>query len=185
MLTGEVANAGIQLDSDTYAKFPLLNDANKDVFRQLLLSRGIDLILTAQETTEIFQLGSCTDQHRRYFMVVFFAPIFSLIGMIDPREGDTYGYGSFQFNQLSASPREMLKMFHRRSACSCLKGLYYNLKDNTPKMTQCNGCKKVTSAKNIFECDCKMKIYCSRECAKSDWSSHKSECEKYKEGIFY
>jgi hypothetical protein len=37
--------------------------------------------------------------------------------------------GRFQKNHFSANPREMVRFFHRRSSCSCLKDLYYNLKD--------------------------------------------------------
>jgi hypothetical protein len=72
-----------------------------------------------------------------------------------------------------------LSFFHRKSVCSCLKDLYYNLKDNTSKRTFCHGCEKTSKVKNIFECNCKRAIYCSRQCAKRDWADHKSHCTKY------
>jgi hypothetical protein len=44
----------------------------------------------------------------------------------------------------------------------------------------CYGCYEATETKNIFQCDyCKIAIYCSRECAKSDWTDHRRECEAY------
>jgi hypothetical protein len=146
------------------------------VFRQLLISEGIDAILHLQET-DIIQFASCTAIEMKSFMVFIFMPIIALIGLIDPREGDTYG---IKFNQLCASPREAIRVFHRRSSCSCLKDLYYNLKDNCSKKTWYNYCGKTSDVKTIFECDCEMTTYCSRECAKSDWTRHKCECMAYK-----
>lgn len=80
---------------------------------------------------------------------------------------------------LQLSPCEFVMFFHRRSSCSYLKDLYYNLKDNTPKRTSCHGCNEISDAKNIFECDCKSRLLLSW-CAKRDWVSHKSNCETYK-----
>jgi hypothetical protein len=101
------------------------------------------------------------------------------IDLIAARNGEKDGYSFLQFNQLCASPREAIKVFHRRSVCSCLKDIYYNFKDNTRKQTLCNCCKKITDAKNICVCDCGLGIYRSRECAKRDWKSHKNECKAY------
>jgi hypothetical protein len=110
-----------------------------------------------------------------YFIFSLLEPCINLISAIDGinNGGDEPGV---QINQLWASPRDVIRMFHRRSACSCLKDLYYNLKDNIPKMTRCGGCMETSDTKNIFECECKQIFYCSRECAKSHWVEHKSEC---------
>jgi hypothetical protein len=34
-------------------------------------------------------------------------------------------------------PREVVRFFHRRNSCDCLKELYYHLKDNTKRTTFC------------------------------------------------
>jgi hypothetical protein len=72
-----------------------------------------------------------------------------------------------QRNHLIVSPRELVKFFDRKSACSCLKDLYYNLKDNTSKKTWCHVCNERTNVKDIFQWECRIVFYCSRECAKS------------------
>jgi hypothetical protein len=50
---------------------------------------------------------------------------------------------------------------------SCLKDLHYNLKDNTSKKTWCHVCNERTNVKDIFQWECRIVFYCSRECAKS------------------
>jgi hypothetical protein len=84
---------------------------------------------------------------------------------------------SVQLNLLNNSPREMIKLFHRDSACNCLKDLYYSLKDNTPKILQCMGCNMISDMKDIFECECTFVMYCTHECAEKDWQNHKSMCK--------
>jgi hypothetical protein len=173
-----MATTALQLDRDILPKcLFLLNNESKDVFQQLVISKGIQLILSIQDAgVDFIQFASITTPAIGD-LAIFLLPLISLITCIENGGGDP-SYS--QVNHTYASPREVIKMFHRRSSCSCLKGLYYNLKDNTPKKTVCNGCNEISNAKNIFECDCKNRIYCSRECAKNDWPNHKRECRAYK-----
>lgn len=144
-------------------KLPLLDDMSKDVMRQLFISRGVYQILHAQERG-FFQLSSSTNPD------IFKAALMPLAYLIDqllehPNGG---GLSNIQVNQMLTSPRELVRFFHRRCACSCLKNIYYTLKDNTSKMTVRHGCKTANEAKDVFECECKYRNYCSRECAKND-----------------
>jgi hypothetical protein len=172
-----MATTSHQLDRDILPKcLFLLNNESRDVFQQLVISKGIQLILSIQEAgVDFIEFSSITTSDIGD-LAIFLLPLISLITCIENGGGDP-NYS--QVNQTYASPREVIKMFHRRSHCSCLKDLYYNLKDNTPKKTFCNGCGETSNAKSIFECDCKNRIYCSRECAKKDWPNHKRECKAY------
>lgn len=135
----------------------LLDHVNREAFRQLLISRGTNVIFSDEEKLK---------------------PFTYLIDQIDGPNGEPLSYS--QANHLLVSPREFVKFFHRRNACTCLKDLFYNLKDNTPKKTLCIGCNTITRAKDTFECECKQRIYCSRKCAKKDWTNHKNECKAFK-----
>jgi hypothetical protein len=163
------------IDKDISKQFALLNDVNKDVFQQLLISKGIQKILYAQEKG-FLQFESC--DAREIIPVGFIClmvPLIYLIAEVTRQGGDSFS--SLQLNQISTSLRGLVRLFHRRSPCSCIKDLYYSLKDNKPKMTYCDGCKQLSDAKNIFECGCGKRFYCFRECARRDNANHsKDEC---------
>jgi hypothetical protein len=101
-------------------------------------------ILHAQER-RVFQLASSSSitQSPRILNIALY-PLVHLIDQIieHPNGG---GLREYQFDQMFSSPRELVRIFHRRCGCSCLnfslKDLYYNLKGNTSKMTRCNGCR--------------------------------------------
>ncbi|KAL3798956.1 hypothetical protein ACHAWO_010170 [Cyclotella atomus] len=103
----------------------LLDHVNREAFRQLLISRGTNVIFSDEEKLK---------------------PFTYLIDQIDGPNGEPLSYS--QANHL-------------------LK-------------TLCIGCNTITRAKDTFECECKQKIYCSRKCAKKDWTSHKNECKAFK-----
>jgi hypothetical protein len=169
---------GYRISLNTSEKSELLDDTNKNVFQQLLVLLGINMIKHAEENgVDFIELASSDTSEMRAF-TIFFVPLMFLIDEIEQTKG--HDITSYQLNHTLASPREFVRFFYRRSSCSCLKDLYYNLKDNTPKRTFCQGCKEMTDAKNIFECNCKRVFYCSRECAKLDWADHKNICEAYK-----
>ncbi|KAI5925405.1 hypothetical protein F4810DRAFT_708791 [Camillea tinctor] len=46
-------------------------------------------------------------------------------------------------------------------------------------MSQCSTCKKAPPAVNLKHCaKCSTTLYCSRDCQKADWKSHKKVCSK-------
>jgi hypothetical protein len=59
---------------------------------------------------------------------------------------------------------ETVKFFHRRIDCRCLKDLYYELKDKTPRTSFCPVCYEVKEISLLKECQCKQVQYCSKEC---------------------
>jgi hypothetical protein len=134
------------------------------------LYQGVQIILAGLE--DGIDFIHLTDCHSLEFrpVVIYLLPLFTAIDIIDLLNGNARS--GVQADQFYTSPREVVKMFHRGSTCSCLKDLYYNLKDNTPKMLGCYGCREISDLKNIFECKCKTAIYCSRACAEKDWANH-------------
>eukprot|EP00956_Cyclotella_meneghiniana_P024620 scaffold49682_cov53-Cyclotella_meneghiniana.AAC.6 len=46
-------------------------------------------------------------------------------------------------DDISKCPRETVRFFHRRNHCDCLKELYYDLKETTPRTSSCWHCHKV------------------------------------------
>jgi hypothetical protein len=108
--------------------------------------------------------ASCNSDKQTGLVTMGMKPLIYLIDKIDHPNGDSSTYS--QLNHLFSSPRELVRFFHRRSACSCLEDLYYNLKDNTSKKTYCHGSKETSNLRDVFKCECKLRLYCSCECAK-------------------
>jgi hypothetical protein len=113
---------------DIGEKLLLLDDENKDVFRWLLISEGINWIIASQKKgMDFIQLSSSTAQEMDQSWVTLNALLVlftTLIDLIDQTNGD--GLTSSQLNHAFASPLEFVKFFHTRSSCDCLKDLYYN-----------------------------------------------------------
>lgn len=78
--------------------------------------------------------------------------------------------------------RNMVRFFHRRNSCDCLKDIYYELKESTKPIALCMYCNAVTEIKTMCECSrCKSLRYCSSECALAHWPYHKEKCESIDE----
>jgi hypothetical protein len=122
---GEIARMIDMIRDNHIQKLVLLDDANKGVFQQLLVSKGIKLILSAQDTGYI-EITSSTAQKMRVCSIVLMPLIAAIdIDLIDARNGDNCGFTSLKFSQQCVSPREAVRVFHRRSGCSCLKDIKY------------------------------------------------------------
>jgi hypothetical protein len=161
-----------------WVKCKNLDDVNKDMFRQLLIAKGVAVLLDAHQKGQI-NFASCSIHEMKDCNVDFVPFLMPIIGLLDLIDRPNEDGGRLNLRSLMVSPRELVRFFYRRSSCSCLKVLYYNLKDNTSKRTWCSGCEEISDAKNIFECECKRAVYCSRECAKRHWAVHKSECKAF------
>eukprot|EP00984_Skeletonema_dohrnii_P007848 scaffold2899_cov85-Skeletonema_dohrnii-CCMP3373.AAC.4 len=74
-----------------------------------------------------------------------------------------------------------VKFFRRRIPCSCLDEKYDEVK-NITKMGICYNpeCKfyQMPERRNTMYCSgCRCVTYCSRECQKASWTTHKEECD--------
>mmetsp|Transcript_29811 Transcript_29811/g.46743 ORF Transcript_29811/g.46743 Transcript_29811/m.46743 type:complete len:281 (+) Transcript_29811:231-1073(+) len=77
----------------------------------------------------------------------------------------------------------LVKFFRHRIPCSCLDEKYEEVK-NTAKMgicynEHCNLPNRTTERSKTMYCSrCRCATYCSRECQKTAWKVHKSNCDK-------
>ena len=102
-------------------------------------------------------------------------PLILFIDMIDQRAGCGLRYS--EVNHMMAGPREFVSSFIGEVLVAVSK--IGTIERQHTKQILCNGCKKVADVKDVFECECECRIYCSRECAKLDWAKHKRECVAY------
>ena len=76
--------------------------------------------------------------------------------------------------------RDLLKFFHKRTACSCLKERYSVVRKIFPKLGKCSHCKVVKARSLLMVCGrCKIDQYCSSECHVAAWSEHRRQCGDY------
>lgn len=107
-MIGEQTNRMCQVVYDIEQKFMLLDDANRAVFRQLVISRGINAIFGQQEIGMDFLQFSEDDMQ---ILILLLLPCMSLIYMIDGMNsgGDRVMrlmYCHSLVNQIWASPRD-------------------------------------------------------------------------------
>eukprot|EP00956_Cyclotella_meneghiniana_P030724 scaffold78233_cov26-Cyclotella_meneghiniana.AAC.3 len=110
-----------------------------------------------------------------------------MIHMIEAREKYNGEYNTFIMvdthpmldnSAVKCCPRELIRFFHRRNYCDCLKDIYYNLKENTKRRMPCFNCWSITDIRKMCQCErCELPQYCSYECAVAHWPEHKEECK--------
>jgi len=82
----------------------------------------------------------------------------------------------------TADEHTLVKFFRRRLPCSCLDLKYEEVKSIT-KMgicynTECNIPDRITERSKTMYCSrCRGATYCSRECQKAHWATHKTCCD--------
>ena len=76
--------------------------------------------------------------------------------------------------------RSLLKFFHKRIACSCLKERHSVARKTQPKLGTCFNCEEVKDRSTLMVCSrCKVDQYCSGECQVAAWPDHKSDCRDF------
>eukprot|EP00956_Cyclotella_meneghiniana_P014923 scaffold22596_cov65-Cyclotella_meneghiniana.AAC.8 len=168
----------IPLTIRTYDKYYQLNNARKDLFLRLLLATGTEACLSAANEIDLTKSnGIC--EAEAYFV---------MIQTIEVRNKYNGAYNeAIQFeievplNDIGRCPREILRFFHRRNSCDCLKEIYYKLKETTKRTSFCYNCKKSVELRNLSQCQhCQVANYCSYECAVASWPNHKEECKEWR-----
>ena len=75
----------------------------------------------------------------------------------------------------SNTERESLKFFYKRIKCQCLKENWKQTKEQ--KTGECSYCGDIKESRELFLCKgCRMPGYCSEECQRAAWPSHKAGC---------
>ena len=73
--------------------------------------------------------------------------------------------------------RDTVKFVASRLPCTCLKKLHSTARKKVEKMGWCRGCHEHFPRSQLYVCTgCRYVYYCSRECQRADWSSHKQGC---------
>ena len=73
--------------------------------------------------------------------------------------------------------RDILKLFSKRTTCSCLKKMYSEARKTMPKLGSCNNCEEVKERALLYVCSrCRINQYCSRECQVEHWPKHQGYC---------
>ena len=74
--------------------------------------------------------------------------------------------------------RSLVKFHRRRAPCSCLDGMYAQLKPQ-PTIGVCCGCGQRAEWRTPSDCSqCKCAQYCSKTCQEADWPHHKEWCKR-------
>jgi hypothetical protein len=73
--------------------------------------------------------------------------------------------------------KEVVKFFHKRNGCVCLKKKYDELRTHT-SMGNCHYCRESFERKKLMLCiQCKNSQYCSKVCQRAHWPKHRIFCE--------
>ena len=73
--------------------------------------------------------------------------------------------------------REITKFYHTRSGCHCLEETYAHLRRTDEKQGLCYQCQSRNERKKLFVCaQCRIAQYCSTDCQRLHWPSHKDFC---------
>ena len=75
--------------------------------------------------------------------------------------------------------RDVLKFFHKRIPCDCLKELYSESRRALPKVGKCYNCKATLERSLLKKCTgCHSSVYCSKQCQRTAWPAHQEFCRE-------
>jgi len=74
--------------------------------------------------------------------------------------------------------RAVIRFFHKRLSCDCLKAKYAQSKRMEQKIGVCNTCRQTYLRMDLKICGvCRIGQYCSSECQSQAWKDHQDECK--------
>ncbi len=163
-LLADTFDAAYQATKDEYSD---VYDSEMDAVISTLLSKGTDFVLDGDSDAAHFHavLACCFDEWTA--VTVHESKAF----MNWPKIVELY----------HADDHTLVQYFRKRIPCSCLDGTYKKVK-SVKKMGCCYNpncsqhARKVERSKMLCCSRCGIANYCSRECQKADWKSHKEGC---------
>eukprot|EP00956_Cyclotella_meneghiniana_P023697 scaffold46643_cov50-Cyclotella_meneghiniana.AAC.3 len=169
---------------DVYDRYRQFSDSGKDLFRIIILSNGTSACLHIADQIDL------TKEHYMHDPLPYAMSLIMLaIEIRDKYEGalndNIVGEIRRSLDDMTECPREIVKFFHRRNSCNCLKELYYKLKESTPRTAECWHCQKVVDIRELSRCEsCQVAQFCSYDCAVAHWPQHREKCKKYQKNPY-
>eukprot|EP00956_Cyclotella_meneghiniana_P028056 scaffold64434_cov52-Cyclotella_meneghiniana.AAC.6 len=150
----------------------------RNLCQQMLLSEGTALVLDQNSSNE--------KESASFHLCTLMACIHEVLGQHEGGK-DKVCVGSVAklqafYHDMIRCPLELVRFFHKRNSCDCLKALYNNLKKTARRTALCHQCDKEPDVKDMMVCSgCKVFQYCSRACQIAGWPTHKGLCKHIKE----
>jgi len=73
--------------------------------------------------------------------------------------------------------RGAVKVLARKAPCDCMKSEKKRVKP-MEKLWNCSNCYKEFPKGELYKCACHTVLYCSKECQREDWPSHRLLCKQ-------
>uniref|UniRef100_A0A7S2LYT7 MYND-type domain-containing protein n=1 Tax=Skeletonema marinoi TaxID=267567 RepID=A0A7S2LYT7_9STRA len=105
-------------------------------------------------------------------------------GTVDGKIGDTPNWSKMLEFLITPDEHTLISFFRNRISCSCLSAKYKEVK-SIVKMSFCHNLScslpdnKVELSSRRPCSRCRKASYCSRQCQKADWPTHRAACDKY------
>jgi hypothetical protein len=170
----EFANIyAIEIVDRIYLKYQHFSEEEKAMYRLINVTMGTDLIIEADKSSGLIN----SNQLRATVALIYMTLTIEIQEKYRDNKIDVMVERCTFLTDIVSCTHAIVRFFHKRIGCDCLKDIYYNLKANTKKTTVCMYCKEEKAFKEVKLCKCKLVQYCSRECQRADWQHHKEFCK--------
>jgi hypothetical protein len=179
----EMKNPFIELFRQVVCFYQSDNCSNerKQIFRELVLAEGTEVVRSVANTTDLTKEQTICE-------ALPFVILLATVEELEKREwwhkkNDTFHEISTIVDDIIACPRNIVRLFHRRNKCDCLKMIYYKLKDETERTAMCclRECSLVKGVREMIQCEhCRLR-WCSKKCCIVMERYHDSFCMSIKE----
>ena len=176
-----------------YGKYHQFNESRQRAFKEMVLARGTQKCVEVSNEIDLVQIseyvhpGQYTAPLTPWIYMMLIIEACEQYNFSHPKEMKNHPSVMIEFARIGQvaydCPRELIRFFHRRNSCDCLKGIYYKLKDSTKRTAFCHGCCQMRDMKAMKDCECKSAMFCSRECQVVCWSGHRAFCKFVREQL--
>eukprot|EP00956_Cyclotella_meneghiniana_P009141 scaffold12533_cov65-Cyclotella_meneghiniana.AAC.8 len=166
-----------RVHNEFYEEYRQLSDDRKELFKEMMVMNGTAVVVAEAKKTDLSKASAVPTAARFIYMLLTIEVRDRYVGASWDLNIENEMYSSM--TDIVACPREIVRFFHRRNSCDCLKELYYHLKETTKRTSLCWNCRRVFDIRQMSRCcHCQVAQYCSYECAVAHWPEHKEECKE-------